>query len=135
MISMFEAKGFNKTELVALTGAHTIGRKLDHTPLDKTVDKWDNRFYTDTSANETPGFIQSDKFLSQAGETGEDWRYMGRSYENFMTSFIPAMEKMSMMGNDINGMADCSGIISWYYGHVRGAARRKVLLSGRRFGY
>lgn len=132
MINMFAARGFNSSELVALTGAHTIARKLDQTPMDHTVGEWDQRFYTDTSANDTPGFIDSDKFLSQAGETGEDWRYMGESYQNFMTSFVPAIEKMSMMGNDIGGMADCTSIISWFYGHVREATRRRVLLKGRR---
>lgn len=127
MIQMFQAKGFNKSELVALTGAHTIARKLDRTPMDSTVGEWDSSYYTETSANETPGFVEADKFMAQSGQVGEDWRYMGKSQDNFMNSFIPAMEKMSLMGFDKKNLCNGSDIIRWYAGDVRG--RRRSVLS------
>ena len=131
MIRMFEEKGFNKSELVALTGAHTIARKLDRTPMDSTLGKWDHTYYTETSANETPGFVEADKFMAQSGEVGEQWRYMGRSRGNFMSSFTPAMEKMSLMGYDKKDLCDGSDIIRWYAGHVHGM-RRSVLSKAKR---
>lgn len=130
MVDMFTAKGFSKMELVALTGAHTIGRQLDGTPMDRSMGEWDNKFYNETLDNSAPRSVAADRFMAEAGETGEEWRYLGKSQNNFMNEFIPAMEKLSLMGNDKDSMVDCSEIIRDYSSNAN--VRKRVLLKGRK---
>ncbi|KAF1965292.1 heme peroxidase [Bimuria novae-zelandiae CBS 107.79] len=128
MVEMFAAKNFSKTELVALIGAHTIGRKLDNKPMDTTINVWDNKFYTETAEHSAPASVQADTYLAEAGETSGEWKHMGESQENFMSAFIPAMEKLSLMGNDRSKMVDCSEVVKWYADTA--PKRRRVLLKG-----
>jgi hypothetical protein len=130
MVDLFSQKNFSKNELVALAGAHTIGRQLDGTPMDHTVGEWDNSFYSETSRNSAPGSVAADVFMAHAEETADEWRAVGETQRSFMDAFIPAMEKMSLMGSDKDDMVDCSDVVQSYAGNEN--VRRKVLLRGRR---
>ncbi|OAG09942.1 heme peroxidase [Paraphaeosphaeria sporulosa] len=130
MVDLFAQHNFSKTELVALTGAHTIGRQLDGTDMDNTPGEWDHKFYSETSSNSAPQPVAADTFLAQDGETGEEWRAVGKTQESFKDAFIPAMEKLSLMGSNKDHMTDCSGVVQSYAGRAKG--RRRVLLKGKR---
>ncbi|KAF2451596.1 class II peroxidase [Karstenula rhodostoma CBS 690.94] len=123
MIDLFSSRNFSKTELVALTGAHTIARQLDGTGMDNTAGEWDNSFYSDTSTNSAPRSVAADTFLAQAGETGEEWRTVGETQQSFMDAFVPAMEKLSLMGSDKDDLFDCSDVVQWYAGNSGGRRR------------
>jgi len=135
MVDMFAKRNFSKTELVALTGAHTIGRQLDGTDMDSTAGEWDYHFYSETSGNSAPRSVAADRFMAQAGVTGNEWRAVGETQESFMDAFIPAMEKLSLMGNDKGNMVNCSEVIEVYAADAKEQRkmRRRVLLKGRRF--
>jgi hypothetical protein len=130
MVDLFSQKNFSKTELVALAGAHTIGRQLDGTAMDHTVDEWDVGFYSETSRNSAPGSVAADTFMAQAEDTADHWRAVGETQKSFMDAFVPAMEKMSLMGSDKGDLVDCSDVIQSYAGNAK--VRRRVILKGRR---
>ncbi|KAJ4301359.1 hypothetical protein N0V90_003451 [Kalmusia sp. IMI 367209] len=130
MVSLFAAKNFSITELVALTGAHTIGRKLDGTPMDDTIGEWDNNFYNQTAAGSAPGSVAADTFMSQSDETGEEWAKVGQSLEAFHWAFVPAMEKLSLMGHQKGELINCSEVVREYASSAK--MMRKMFLKGRR---
>lgn len=130
MVDLFSSRNFSNIELVALTGAHTIGRQLDGSDMDNTAGEWDHKFYSDTSSNSAPRPVAADTFLARAGETGEEWRTVGKTQKSFMDAFIPAMEKLSLMGSNKGDLVDCSDVVQSYSSNAR--VRRRVLLKGRR---
>ncbi|KAJ4351781.1 uncharacterized protein N0V89_007124 [Didymosphaeria variabile] len=129
MVDLFSKRNFSKIELVALAGAHTIGRQLDGTDMDSTAGVWDNKFYTETSGNSAPGSVAADTFMAQARETGEEWRTVGKTQKSFMRAFLPAMEKLSQLGNNKSGLVDCSAVVKSY---AHKAKVQRVLVKGRR---
>ncbi|KAF2645879.1 heme peroxidase [Massarina eburnea CBS 473.64] len=113
LVSLFTSKGFTKTELVALSGAHTIGKQLNGSAMDTSVGKFDSGFYksvSDGSANP----INADKYMSNSSDTKTEWNSVGASQTSFQDAFVPAMEKMSLMGWDKADLTDCSDIISGF---------------------
>ncbi|KAL5417523.1 hypothetical protein PMIN06_001044 [Paraphaeosphaeria minitans] len=130
MVDLFAQRNLSKTELVALTGAHTIGRQLDGTDMDNAAGEWGHQFYSEISSNSAPHPVAADTFLAQAGETGEQWRTVGKTQESFKDAFIPAMEKLSLMGSNNDDLVDCSGVVKSYAGRAK--VRRRVRLNGRR---
>ncbi|KAF2249352.1 class II peroxidase, partial [Trematosphaeria pertusa] len=111
LVSDFAAKGFSITELVALAGAHTIGKQLDGSAMDSTVANWDSGFYTEVADNTAPDPLNSDRFLSNSSETSGQWSSVGASSTSFADAFVPAMEKMSLLGNDKASLTDCSSVV------------------------
>lgn len=102
------------TELVALAGAHTIGKQLDGSAMDSTVDDWDSGFYSEVADNSAPDPLNSDRFLSNSSETSDTWNGVGASQSSFQDAFVPAMEKLSLLGNDQASLTDCSDVVSSY---------------------
>lgn len=132
MVDMWAARGFSKTDLVALAGAHTVGRQLDGADMDNTVGEWDNRFYSDVANGTASQPVVADVLMSRAEETSEEWRAVGQSQKSFVGAFVPAMEKLSMMGNNRKNLIDCSDVVKSYAGKAKGPRRTQTHSKGRR---
>ncbi|KAI8962298.1 putative class II peroxidase [Daldinia sp. FL1419] len=111
-VAAFKAKGFTVKELVALVGAHSAAKDLNGNALDTTVQEMDTNFYTETADGSAPTSLNSDKFLSNSTETSSDWNAFGADAEAWAAAFVPAMEKLSLLGNDEASLTDCSSVIT-----------------------
>ncbi|KAH8645810.1 heme peroxidase [Xylariales sp. PMI_506] len=113
LVSDFAAKGFSASELVALVGAHSAGKNLSGVALDTTVDVLDTTFYGETLNGTAPASIQADINLSTGDDTAADWEaFATGSLASWESAFVPAMEKMSVLGNDEASLIDCSSIVT-----------------------
>ncbi|OTA93720.1 putative class II peroxidase [Hypoxylon sp. CO27-5] len=112
IVAAFAAKGFSATELVALIGAHSAAKDLDGNALDSTVDDLDTNFYTETADGTAPASLDSDISLSSSTETSADWNTFGADASAWADAFVPAMEKLSLLGNDEASLTDCSSVIT-----------------------
>ncbi|KAI0120376.1 class II peroxidase [Hypoxylon sp. NC0597] len=112
IVAAFAAKGFSATELVALIGAHSAAKDLNGNALDSTVDSLDTNFYTETAEGTAPASLNSDISLSNSTETRADWNTFGADASAWADAFVPAMEKLSLLGNDEASLTDCSSVIT-----------------------
>ncbi|KAF7541718.1 hypothetical protein G7054_g373 [Neopestalotiopsis clavispora] len=112
IVSDFAAKGFSVTELVALIGAHSAAKNLAGTGLDSTVDDLDTTFYTETADGTAPASLQSDINLSNGTDTSSDWTTFAGSLSDWEAAFVPAMEKLGLMGVDESTLTDCSDVVT-----------------------
>ncbi|KAI0013007.1 heme peroxidase [Xylariaceae sp. FL0662B] len=112
LISAFAEKGFSATELVALVGAHSAARDAGGEALDSTIGEMDSNFYTETANGTAPTSLNSDKFLSNSTETSSDWTKFGADASAWSAAFVPAMEKLSLIGNDEASLTDCSSVLT-----------------------
>ncbi|KAI1407032.1 class II peroxidase [Hypoxylon sp. FL1857] len=112
IVAAFAAKGFSVTELVALVGAHSAAKDLNGDALDSTVDELDTNFYTETADGTAPASLNSDISLSNSTETSADWNTFGADASAWADAFVPAMEKLSLLGNDEASLTDCSSVIT-----------------------
>ncbi|CAI0650974.1 unnamed protein product [Colletotrichum noveboracense] len=112
-INAFKKKGFTATDLVALLGAHSAGTSLQELAFDSTPDKLDSTtFYPETVKETSPTSLGSDVAVSNATETKNIWKGFGTSQARWNTAFKLAMAKMSILGNDLGKLADCSKLVS-----------------------
>ncbi|KAK1974853.1 peroxidase [Colletotrichum cereale] len=112
-INAFKKKGFSATDLVALVGAHSAGQSLQELSFDSTPDKLDSTvFYPQTLEETTPTSLGSDVALGSARETKNTWKGFGASQTRWNSAFKLAMGKMSIMGNDLGKLTDCSKLIA-----------------------
>ncbi|KAM0812238.1 putative Peroxidase [Seiridium cardinale] len=135
IISDFDAKGFTTTELIALVGAHSAAKNLAGTALDSTVDDLDTNFYTETADGSAPASLQSDINLSNSSTTSSDWTTFGGSLSDWEAAFVPAMEKMGLLGVDESTLTDCSSVVTAafaskkaravYFGASRGSSAKR----------
>ncbi|KAI4863429.1 putative class II peroxidase [Hypoxylon rubiginosum] len=113
IVSAFAAKGFSVTELVALVGAHTTAKDLAGDGLDDSTSEWDTDFYTETADGTAPSSLTSDKNLSNGTDTSSDWNTFGSDSSAWAAAFVPAMEKMSLLGiSDTSSFTDCSSVLT-----------------------
>ncbi|KAI1462162.1 class II peroxidase [Annulohypoxylon moriforme] len=112
IVAAFAAKGFTSTELVALVGAHSAAKDLNGDALDSTVDDLDTVFYTETADGTAPASLNSDISMSNSSETSADWNTFGADASTWADAFVPAMEKLSLLGNDESTLTDCSSVIT-----------------------
>ncbi|TDZ61518.1 Manganese peroxidase H4 [Colletotrichum trifolii] len=111
-ISAFRKKGFTATDLVALIGAHSAGKSIQELAFDSSPEKLDSTvFYPETVEETAPTSLGSDFALSNATETKNIWKGFGKSQTRWSSAFKLAMAKMSIMGNDLGKLADCSKLI------------------------
>ncbi|KAF9875125.1 putative peroxidase [Colletotrichum karsti] len=111
-IKAFKKKGFSSTDLVALVGAHSAGMSLQELSFDSTPDKLDSTvFYPETVQETSPTSLGSDFALSNATETKNIWKGFGASQTRWNSAFKLAMGKMSIMGNDLGKLTDCSKLV------------------------
>ncbi|KAI2470071.1 class II peroxidase [Annulohypoxylon bovei var. microspora] len=112
IVAAFAAKGFTSTELVALVGAHSAAKDLNGDGLDSTVDDLDTNFYTETADGTAPASLNSDISMSNSTETSADWNTFGADASTWADAFVPAMEKLSLLGNDESSLTDCTSVIT-----------------------
>ncbi|KAI0600108.1 heme peroxidase [Biscogniauxia sp. FL1348] len=110
-IAAFQAKGFTVTELVALVGAHSTAKNLAGASLDSTPEQWDTAFYSETADESNSASLASDRYLSNSTDSSAIWATMADA-TTWTNAFVPAMEKMSIMGNDEASLIDCSSVIT-----------------------
>jgi peroxidase len=109
LIARFLDKGFNTGEMVALSGAHTIGVArcqfnqarcpigATTAPLDeKTPTVFDNRYYANLLANR--GLLQSDQVLTSRIDVKPFVDDYNSNEDRFFQDFTSAMTKMSELG-------------------------------------
>lgn len=116
LIGLFASKGFSVVDLVAFIGAHTTAKQRVTDPsragaaMDSTVGIWDNRFYTETLNGQAPFTLQSDKGLSQNLVSTISFRSFALSQTVWNIAFVPAMQKLSMIG--VSGkLVDCTSAL------------------------
>ncbi|KAK7943907.1 peroxidase [Apiospora aurea] len=112
VIGAFRAKGFSPNELVALLGAHTVAKNRAGQALDASDSRFDNVFYSETTNGRAPATLNSDRAVSNATDTGRTWSNFARSSDGWLSTFIPAMQKMVTTGNDAGSLTDCSSVIT-----------------------
>ncbi|KAK7714487.1 hypothetical protein SLS57_007215 [Botryosphaeria dothidea] len=117
LIEQFSAKGFSQTDLVALVGAHSTAKQFFDQPdkagesLDTTPGTWDTNFYRQTTLGTAPVTLQSDKNLAKDIRTSAQWTAFN-AQGVWAAAFVSAMNKMTVLGNDVGSLTDCTNAIS-----------------------
>ncbi|KAI0017625.1 heme peroxidase [Xylariomycetidae sp. FL0641] len=107
----FKARGFTAKELIALLGAHSVGKDKNGAALDSTVGDLDTTFYTETADNSAPASLDSDRFLSNSTDTKATWASM-ETRSTWQAAFVPAMTKLATLGVDAASLTDCSDVVA-----------------------
>ncbi|KAF2729875.1 heme peroxidase [Polyplosphaeria fusca] len=116
-IKLFASKGFSAIDLAALIGAHTVAKQFSTDPsrsgaaLDSTVGTWDVKYYQETLKKKAPFTLESDKNIANNLVTGIPFKAFSLSKGAWAAAFVPAMQKMSMMGVDGRGLIDCTSAL------------------------
>ncbi|KAF1970204.1 heme peroxidase [Bimuria novae-zelandiae CBS 107.79] len=130
LIAHFAARGFSAIDLAALIGAHTAARNRVTVPdkanltMDSTPGQWDNRYYAETINGKAPVTIPSDRNMAGNLLTGVPMRSFAVSQGAWGVAFVPAMEKMGLMGVGRSGLVDCTAALPG------GSRRRDVKRAG-----
>ncbi|KAK0459170.1 manganese peroxidase 1 precursor [Desarmillaria tabescens] len=135
IIDRFADAGFNSSEIIALLASHTVAA-ADHvdptipgTPFDSTPGLFDTQVFIEVQLRGTlfpgtggnqgevesplPGEIrlQSDASLARDSRTACDWQSFVNNQAKMQTQFKAAMLKLSVLGQDVSQMVDCSEVI------------------------
>jgi hypothetical protein len=119
-------------DLAALIGAHTTAKQRFSEPaqageaLDSTVGTWDNRYYSETKRGKAPVTLQSDKNIAQHPLTSIPFSTFAVSKGAWDAAFVSAMQKMSMLGVQSDGLIDCTSALP-------GGSRRRDVRSNNLF--
>lgn len=117
LLASFASKGFSTTDLVALIGAHSTAKQFTSDPskagaaLDSTPGVWDTKFYSETKAGTAPFTIPADKNLADDSQSSGAFTRFGQSQGAWAAAFVPAMEKMSMLGVTDADLIDCTSAL------------------------
>ncbi|KAI0633657.1 peroxidase [Trametes polyzona] len=130
-----DAANFSPEEVVALLASHTIAAAdevdptIPGTPFDSTPGFFDTQFFIETQLRGTgfPGTagnqgevlsplagemrLQSDSELARDSRTACEWQSMVNNQAKMMATFKAAMLKLSVIGQDVRRMVDCSEVI------------------------
>ncbi|ORY07135.1 heme peroxidase [Clohesyomyces aquaticus] len=116
LYQLFKSKGFSATDLAALIGAHSTAKQFNAdpskagTPLDSTPGEWDVKYYQETIDGTAPFTLQADKNLATHPVVGVPFAAFALTQGGWAAAFVPAMEKMSMMG--VTGdLIDCTSAL------------------------
>ncbi|KAK0212397.1 manganese peroxidase 1 precursor [Desarmillaria ectypa] len=134
ILARFADAGFTPPEVVALLASHSVAA-ADHvdptviTPFDSTPGLFDTQVFIEVQLRGTsfPGTggnqgeaesplageirIQSDASLSTDSRTACDWQSFANNQAKMQTDFKAAMLKLSVLGQDVSKMVDCSEVI------------------------
>ncbi|KAJ6483154.1 heme peroxidase [Mycena sanguinolenta] len=121
LVARFADMGLSSRDMIALIGAHTTGTQQFVDPgdanytFDTTYNIWDTRFYTQTADNTTvlPDVykLDSDVAFSTDPTTSTDFnRFIGQQ-TLWQTDYISAHEAMSILGQNVALLTDCSEIL------------------------
>ncbi|EKG20109.1 Fungal lignin peroxidase [Macrophomina phaseolina MS6] len=117
LIDQFAAKGFSEIDLVALVGAHSTAKQFFDQPdkagqsLDSTPGTWDTNFYRQTTLGTAPVTLESDKNLATDLRTAVQWTAFN-AQGVWAAAYVSAMNKMTVLGNDVSSLTDCTSVIS-----------------------
>ncbi|KAK7453945.1 fungal class II heme-containing peroxidase [Stygiomarasmius scandens] len=123
IIDRFNDMGISVREAMALIGSHTCARQrfvdqaFANDTFDTTPEIWDIRFYSETKRNESdPGVFRlpSDLGFAQNSLTKDDYnRFVGSlsTQEDWAREYADAHEKMSLLGQDVETLTDCTEIM------------------------
>ncbi|KAJ6537272.1 heme peroxidase [Mycena vulgaris] len=120
LIARFADMGFTVRDLVALIGAHSSGKQrfvnpaVANSSFDTTVDIWDVRFYAETALPTNPQGVlklNSDVNLAHNGSTTHEFLRFINNQEDWDEDYRAAHEKMSLLGQDVTKLTDCSEIM------------------------
>ncbi|OBZ74439.1 Manganese peroxidase 3 [Grifola frondosa] len=130
-----DAGGFTPQEVVALLSSHTVAAAdrvdptIPGTPFDSTPGFFDTQFFIETQLRGTlfPGTggnqgevesplegeirLQSDSELARDSRTNCEWQSFVNNQAKLQSAFKAAMAKLSVLGNDMSQMVDCSDVI------------------------
>jgi len=117
ILAAFSAKGFSADDVVALMGTHSVALQFNDDPsqagknLDSTPNVYDTTFYKETKDGTAPYSLQSDKLLSNSSQTEKTWSAFADSADVWSEAFTSAWERFAVVGNDVGGLQDCSGLV------------------------
>ncbi|KAF2128869.1 class II peroxidase [Dothidotthia symphoricarpi CBS 119687] len=117
MVKLFASKGFTPKDLAALLGAHTTARQRTTDPsranatLDSTPGTWDNKYYQETRSGQAPFTLPVDKSISTTPATAVPFTAFALSKSAWDVAFVSAMQKMSLLGVDKEGLVDCTSAL------------------------
>ncbi|KAJ7245892.1 heme peroxidase [Mycena haematopus] len=120
LTARFADMGFSAREMVALVGAHSIGKqrfidlKKINATFDTTPDLLDTRFYTETRDRKvSPGTFQLDSDVGFATKpnTAKDFNRFIGNQSLWGVEYAAAHLKLSLLGLDEAGLTDCSEIL------------------------
>ncbi|KAF2997176.1 hypothetical protein E8E13_005964 [Curvularia kusanoi] len=120
LYQLFQAKGFDASELAALLGAHSTSKQFNVDPVqqgapqDSTPGVWDVKYYTETTATNNTGVfvLASDKALAAHPVVGKQFAGFVNQQGKWNGKFASAMAKMTRFGsNGLTGLTDCTGAL------------------------
>ncbi|KAF2730952.1 ligninase LG6 precursor [Polyplosphaeria fusca] len=117
ILSRFASVGLSANDVVALVGAHTTGKQFFDDPaqagasFDTSPSVWDVTFYGETLSGTAPYTLQSDKELSKDSRTSDEWTKFSISQSGWAASFVSAMNRFGVVGNDVDSLTDCSNML------------------------
>jgi hypothetical protein len=110
-IAIFGRMGLSVTDLVALIGAHSTGRRHDgptpNLPFDTTITIWDTKFYTETLRPQVPAGTQrmpSDDKMARDPRTRPLFVKFQDDHE-WDNAFEKSMRRMANLGH--HGLVNC----------------------------
>ncbi|KAG7443421.1 manganase peroxidase [Guyanagaster necrorhizus] len=135
IIARFADAGFSSSEIIALLSSHSVAA-ADHvdptipgTPFDSTPGLFDTQFFVEVQLRGTsfPGTggnqgevesplageirLQSDETLARDSRTNCDWQSFANNQAKMQADFKAAMLKLSVTGQDVSQMVDCTEVI------------------------
>ncbi|PPQ64872.1 hypothetical protein CVT26_002590 [Gymnopilus dilepis] len=137
ILSRFGSVGFSPEEVIALlsshsvAGADTVDPSIPGTPFDSTPSVFDTNIFIDVllkgtlfPGNTTTGNqgevmsaingtlrLQSDNELARDPRTACTWQSFATNQPLMASKFGPAVFKLSLLGQNVNRLTDCSDII------------------------
>ncbi|KAH9083666.1 hypothetical protein EDB83DRAFT_2309606 [Lactarius deliciosus] len=123
ILARFKDAGFAPVEAVALLASHTIAAAdevdptIPGTPFDSTPGLFDSQFFIETLLGEVASPIlgemrlQSDFLLARDSRTACFWQANVNSPTFMRDAFEVEMLKLSLLGQDISTLTDCSDVI------------------------
>ena len=103
----FADTGLNVQEMVALSGAHTIGR-LKGIPFTDDWYKFNNSYFKALVSGNTKNMLSTDKDMMKDPECREIILRYANSQDEFFKDFAAAYIKMSLLGTGLTGEATSS---------------------------
>jgi hypothetical protein len=109
-----------------LIGAHTTAKQRTtdpakaNTALDSTVGVWDNKYFAETKKGQAPFTLPSDRSIAQNPLTALSFSSFAVNKGAWDVAFVAAMQKMSMLGVDSDGLVDCTSALPG------GSAKREI---------
>ncbi|EPE28317.1 Heme-dependent peroxidase [Glarea lozoyensis ATCC 20868] len=117
LLASFAARGLDHTDLTALIGAHTCANQFfedesqSGASLDTTPGTWDITFYQQVAEQSAPFTFQSDVSISRHRDTAAIFGGFAGNVTLWEEKFVPAMEKMGMLGVTDVDMIDCTSAL------------------------